>query len=192
MIAPLRRSLVAFWSRNSMLSAHTCQLQHRSEHFVPTWTLDAIDRRILSELQREGRLTNLELAERVALSPSPCLRRVRRLEEEGMIESYGARLNRQKVGLGLTAFISVNMERNRDLDALKFREAVMLMPEVISCYITSGDHDFLLQVVVADLAEYRRFALDTLPKVPGVKGIHSSFAIDIVKENVPLPLKSFG
>lgn len=156
---------------------------------MPTWSLDAIDRRILAELQGEGRLTNLELAERVSLSPSPCLRRVRRLEEAGMIEGYGARLNRLKVGLGLTAFITVTMERNRDVDAHKFRAAVMVMPEVISCYITSGDHDFLLQVVVADLAEYRRFALDTLPKVPGVKSIHSSFAIDIVKDNTPLPLK---
>ena len=156
---------------------------------MPTVTLDAIDRRILSELQSEGRLTNLELAERVSLSPSPCLRRVRRLEEEGMIEGYGARLNRSKVGLGLTAFITVTMERNRDVDASKFRDAVMAMPEVISCYITSGDHDFLLQVVVADLTEYRRFALDTLPKVPGVKSIHSSFAIDVIKDNVPLPLR---
>ena len=156
---------------------------------MPSWTLDAIDRRILAELQSEGRLTNLELAERVALSPSPCLRRLRRLEEEGMIEGYGARLNRQKIGLGLTAFITVTMERNRDVDASKFRDAVMAMSEVISCYITSGDHDFLLQVVVADLAEYRRFALDRLPKVPGVKSIHSSFAIDVIKENVPLPLK---
>lgn len=154
--------------------------------------LDAIDRRILATLQSEGRLSNIELADRVGLSPSPCLRRVRRLEDAGMIEGYGARLNREKVGLGLTVFITVNMERNRDVDATKFREAVFLMPEVVSCYITSGDHDFLLQVVVPDLAEYRRFALERLPKVPGVQSIHSSFAIDVIKENVPLPLKHAG
>jgi Lrp/AsnC family leucine-responsive transcriptional regulator len=151
--------------------------------------LDNIDRRILAALQSEGRLTNLELADRVGLSPSPCLRRVRRLEDCGMIEGYGARLNRHKVGLGLTAFITVSMERNRDVDAVKFREAVFLMPEVVSCYITSGDHDFLLEVVVSDLVEYRRFAMEKLPKVPGVHSIHSSFAIDVVKDNVPLPLR---
>jgi Lrp/AsnC family leucine-responsive transcriptional regulator len=157
---------------------------------MPSLPLDAIDRRILAALQSYGRLTNLELAERVGLSPSPCLRRVRRLEGSGMIEGYGARLNREKVGLGLTVFIAVNMERNRDVDAARFREAVFLMPEVVSCYITSGDHDFLLQVVVSDLIEYRRFALERLPKVPGVQSIRSSFAIDVVKENVPLPLKA--
>jgi Lrp/AsnC family leucine-responsive transcriptional regulator len=157
---------------------------------MPIQTLDAIDARILAALQSRGRLTNLELAERVGLSPSPCLRRVRRLEDAGLIEGYSARLNRQKVGLGLTAFITVNMERNRESDATKFREAVMQMPEVISCYLTSGNHDFLLQVVVPDLVEYRRFALEKLPKVPGVQNIHSSFAIDVVKENVPLPVKA--
>jgi Lrp/AsnC family transcriptional regulator, leucine-responsive regulatory protein len=155
---------------------------------MPRSTLDAIDRRILATLQLEGRLTNIDLAERVGLSPSPCLRRVRHLEDTGLIEGYGARLNRQKVGLDLTVFITVNMERNRDVDANKFREAMLLMSEVVSCYITSGDHDFLLQVVVADLTEYRRFALEKLPKVPGVQSIRSSFAIDVVKENVPLPL----
>jgi Lrp/AsnC family leucine-responsive transcriptional regulator len=154
--------------------------------------LDNIDRRILAALQADGRLTNLELAERIGLSPSPCLRRVRRLEDSGMIEGYGARLNRQKVGLGLTVFITVSMERNRDIDATKFREAVFLMPEVISCYITSGDHDFLLEVVVPDLIEYRRFAMEKLPKVPGVQSIHSSFAIDVIKDNVPLPLRTTG
>ena len=162
------------------------------EYFMPTWKLDAIDRRILDALQMQGRLTNFELAERVGLSPSPCLRRLRRLESVGFIEGYGARLNRLKIGLGLTVFVMVDMERNRDSDATKFREFVLAMPEVISCYVTSGDHDFLLQVVVSDLAEYRRFALETLPKVPGVRSIHSSFAIDAVKENVPLPLSQSG
>lgn len=159
---------------------------------MPTWALDAIDRRILSALQSEGRLTNLELADRIGLSASPCLRRVRRLESAGLIEGYGARLNRQKIGLGLTAFVTVNMERHRDGDATRFRDAILGMPEVISCYITSGGHDFLLQVVVPDLTEYRRFALEKLPKVPGVQSIQSSFAIDIVKDNVGLPLRHLG
>lgn len=183
---------VALFASLAILTIHSHQFWCHLERFMPNWELDAIDRRILVALQSEGRLTNLELADRVGLSPSPCLRRVRRLEEEGMIEGYGARLNRQKIGLGLTVFITVNMERNRDVDAAKFRDAVLAMPEVVSCYITSGDHDFLLQVVIPDLTEYRRFALDKLPKVPGVQSIHSSFAIDVVKENVPLPLKLHG
>lgn len=159
---------------------------------MPKGALDGLDRRILTALQSEGRLTNLELADRVGLSASPCLRRVRRLEKEGFIESYGARLNRHRIGLGLTVFISVNMERHRDVDAEKFRDAVLGMAEVVACYVTSGNHDFLLQVVVPDLVEYRRFALERLPKVPGVQSIHSSFAIDVVKENVPLPLRHLG
>jgi Lrp/AsnC family leucine-responsive transcriptional regulator len=162
------------------------------EQIMPILTLDAIDRKILAALQVEGQLTNLELSERVGLSPSPCLRRVRRLESTGVIDGYGARLNRQRLGLGLTAFVTVNMERQRDQDAVKFREAVLGMPEVISCHITSGDHDFLLQVVVPDLVEYKKFALEKLPKVPGVQSIHSSFAIDVVKDNVPLPLRHLG
>jgi Lrp/AsnC family transcriptional regulator, leucine-responsive regulatory protein len=159
---------------------------------VSTPKLDAIDRRILNALQSDGRLTNLELADRVGLSPSPCLRRVRRLEAAELIEGYGAKLNRQKIGLGLTAFVAVSMERHRETDAIKFREAVMAMSEVVSCYFTSGDHDFLLEVVVAGLSEYRRFAMDKLPRVAGVKSIHSSFAIDVVKDNVPLPLDHLG
>jgi Lrp/AsnC family leucine-responsive transcriptional regulator len=151
-------------------------------------TLDGIDRRICDALQRDGRLTNLELAERVGLSPSPCLRRVRRLEEQGIIERYGAHLNREKVGLGIIAFTSVNIERHRDVDASRFREAMLAMPDVVSCYITSGEHDFLLQVVVADLAAYRSFTLDRLMHVPGVKSVHSSFVIDVIKEGAPVPV----
>lgn len=154
---------------------------------MPTPTLDAIDKRILDNLQRAGRLTNLELADRIGLSPSPCLRRVRMLETEDVIEGYGARLNRENVGLGLMAFIGVNVEGHGDAGAT-FRAAVTQMPEVVACYIVSGDDDFLLQVVVPSLADYRAFTLDRLLKVPGIKNIRSSFVIDTVKENAPLPL----
>lgn len=154
--------------------------------------LDAIDRRILDQLQRDGRLTNLELAERVGLSPSPCLRRVRILEEQGVIEAYSARLNRQKVGLGLTVFIAMNLERHGDVDAARFQEQIAGMPEVVSCHITSGEYDFLLHVVVADLEEYRRFSLERLLKMPGVKDIRSSFAIQTIKEGGVLPLRHLG
>lgn len=159
---------------------------------MPTTTLDAIDRRILDNLQRAGRLTNLELAERVGLSPSPCLRRVRALEGGGVIESFGARLNRQKLGLGLTVFITLNLERHNDTETALFRERISAMPEVVSCHITSGEHDFLLQVVVPSLEEYRRFSLDRLIKVPGIKDIRSSFAIDTIKDSGVLPLRHLG
>ena len=155
---------------------------------MPTTSLDSIDVQILDVLQKEGRLTNLELADRVGLSPSPCLRRVRRLEEEGYIEGYSARLSLKKVGLGVTAFVRVNIERHRDADAEVFLRAVKKIPEIISCYITSGESDFLLQVVVTDLEGYRLFALEKLIRVPGVKDIRSSFVIGSVKELAPLPL----
>jgi Lrp/AsnC family transcriptional regulator, leucine-responsive regulatory protein len=155
---------------------------------MPRADLDVIDRRILVALQEDARLTNVELAAKVGLSPSPCLRRVRSLEARGVIERYAAKLNRQRVGLGVTAFVSVNIERHRDTDAAKFREAVLAMPEVVACYITSGEADFLLQVTVADLDAYRVFALKKIMHSVGVKSVHSSFVIDVVKDNVPMPL----
>lgn len=155
---------------------------------MPAPKLDAIDRRILDQLQRDGRLTNLELAERVGLSPSPCLRRVRILEEAGVIEGYAAKLNRRKVGLGLTIFIAMNLERHAGVEADRFREIITVMPEVVACHITSGEYDLLLQVVVEDLEEYREFSMNRLLKMPGVKDIRSSFAIDTFKEGGALPL----
>ncbi|MBL8267784.1 Lrp/AsnC family transcriptional regulator [Steroidobacter sp.] len=155
---------------------------------MPSVPIDAYDRRILEALQADGRLTNLELAERVGLSPSPCLRRVRALEAEGLIKGYGARLDRKKIGLGMTVFVAVNIELHKEVEAAKFRDALLAFPEVVSCYITSGDFDFLLQVVTPDLDAYREFSLERLIKVPGVKGIHSSFVIDTVKDGAPFPL----
>lgn len=149
--------------------------------------MDAIDRRILATLQVEGRLSNLELADRVGLSPSPCLRRVRLLEERGVIAGYGARIDRQKAGLDLTAFVSVHLDRHGEDNAERFRKRMMEMPEVISCYIVSGERDFLLQVVTSSFETYRRFVLDRLLKIEGVKDIHSSFALDVIKEGAPLP-----
>jgi Lrp/AsnC family transcriptional regulator, leucine-responsive regulatory protein len=155
---------------------------------MPTAPLDTIDSRIVDALQRDGRLTNLELADRIGLSPSPCLRRVRRLEAEGFISGYRATLSRQRVGLGLMVFVSMKIERHRDAEANEFMKAVQALPEVVSCYIISGEHDFLLQVVVPDLAAYRQFTLEKLLRLPGVRDMQSSFAIDTVKENAPLPL----
>lgn len=149
--------------------------------------MDAIDQRIVSILQTEGRITNLDLADRVGLSPSPCLRRVRLLEESGVIRGYGAQIDRQRAGLDLTVFISVHLERHGEDNAERFRNAVQAMPEVIACYIVSGERDFLLQVVCLSFETFRRFVLDVLLKVPGVKDIHSSFVLDVMKEGGSLP-----
>ncbi|MBV5263066.1 Lrp/AsnC family transcriptional regulator [Pinisolibacter aquiterrae] len=150
--------------------------------------LDAIDRRILAALQRDGRLTNADLADAVGLSPSPCLRRVRLLEKAGVIAGYHAALDRKAIGLGLTIFVGIKVERHHDEEARAFREAVAALDEVVSCHLVSGEADFLLQVVVADLAAYERFLIGTLLKLPGVSDIRSNFAIQTVKDGAPLPL----
>lgn len=148
--------------------------------------LDAYDRKILAALQRDGRLSNVQLAEEIGLSPSPCLRRVRMLEEAGVIRGYQATLDRDEVGL--TVFVGVKVERHNDAEAEAFRQAVLQLPEVISAFLVSGESDFLLQVVVPDLRGYDRFLTGHLLKIPGVSDIRSNFAIHTVKTPGPLPL----
>ena len=155
---------------------------------MPHAKFDAIDRRILEELQRSGRMTNLELAEKVGISPTPCLRRVRQLESDGVIKGYVAELDRERVGLGLTVFIAVRLTSHSDSTTKAFRRSMSGMAEVTACYAISGEHDFLLHVVVPDLAGYRRFVLDRLIKLSEIRDIQSSFVIDTVKEDAPIPL----
>ncbi|KHK62643.1 MULTISPECIES: Lrp/AsnC family transcriptional regulator [Pseudomonas] len=150
--------------------------------------LDAFDRKILTALQRDGRLSNVQLAEEIGLSPSPCLRRVRMLEEAGVIRGYQAVLDRDEVGLGMTIFVGIKVERHTDERAEAFRQAVTALPEVISAFLVSGESDFLLQVVVPDLRAYDRFVTSKLLKLPGVSDIRSNFAINTVKAPGPLPL----
>ena len=150
--------------------------------------LDAIDRKILAALQADARLSNVELAERVGLSPSPCLRRVRQLERAGVIKAYRAQLDSKQVGLGLTLFVGIKVGLHEHLEEAAFSAAVAKLPEVVSCHLVSGEFDFLLQVVVADLAAYETFLLGTLLKLPGVRDIRSNFAIRTVKPPAPLPL----
>ena len=150
--------------------------------------LDDIDRRILEALQQDGRLSNLALAERVNLSQSACLRRVRRLEADGFIDGYQAKLNWRKIGLGFTVFLSIDLERHQAKDLAKFRRIVAGIPEVIACHITAGECDFMLQVAVPGLNEYRRFVLEKLLSIPGVKNSRSNIVLDAVKELTPLPL----
>lgn len=150
--------------------------------------LDAYDRRILNALQRDGRLTNVQLADEIGLSASPCLRRVRQLEEAGVISGYQATLDADAVGLGLTVFIGVKVDRHHEDEAQKFQQMVSVLPEVISAHIVSGESDFLLHVVVPDLRSYDRFLTDTLLKMPSVRDIRSNFAIRTLKQQGPLPL----
>ena len=155
-------------------------------------TLNRVDRRILEILQGDGRLTNLELAERVNLSPSACLRRVRALEEAGVIRRYAAILDPSKVGLGLRAFVTVKLEKRGRMPADAFTKAVQDWPEVVSCHATSGDMDYLLRIHVEDLDHFSRFVMDSLLKHAGVIDVKSSFVLEEVKETTALPLTHLG
>jgi Lrp/AsnC family leucine-responsive transcriptional regulator len=150
--------------------------------------LDETDRRIITALQAEGRLSNIELAERVGLSPSPCLRRVRLLEEAGIIKGYQASVDQTRVGLPVSVFVSVKLEKQREEALLRFETAVRGFPEVLECYLMTGTRDYLLRVVAADLADYERFLKATLTRIEGVASIESSFALAQVKYTAVLPL----
>ncbi|MBF0392339.1 MAG: Lrp/AsnC family transcriptional regulator [Alphaproteobacteria bacterium] len=159
---------------------------------MPKMDLDGFDRRILAALQAEGRLTNAELADRIGLSATPCLRRVKTLERGGVIEGYRAAIGRQAIGLGLTVMVGVKVDGHRDGNATAIQEAFQAMPEVVACHLVSGESDFLLEVVVPDLGAYERFLLGTLLKLPMVKDIRSNFVIRTVKAGAPLPLAHLG
>jgi Lrp/AsnC family leucine-responsive transcriptional regulator len=150
--------------------------------------IDDTDRRILGALQRNGRLQNQELAKLVGLSPSPCLRRVRRLERDGYIERYGAVLNRTQLGFGITAFLSIEIERNRKAETELLREQIRKLPQVVACHIITGDADFLLEIVAADLAAFSEFVLAVVNKLPAIKAIRSSISLEAVKASAPLPI----
>jgi Lrp/AsnC family leucine-responsive transcriptional regulator len=150
--------------------------------------IDDTDRAILRHLQADGRLPNAALAERVRLSPSPCLRRLKRLEEDGTIRGYRAILDRRKIGLGLTAFVEIKVSGQSRRRAEELERAMAKIDEIVACYIVAGDADFMLEVVVPDLAAYERLLLHTLLELPGVSDVRSNFAIRTVKEPGPLPL----
>lgn len=152
-------------------------------------TLDRTDRQILQALQEDGRMPNNELAARVNLSPSPCLRRVRALEEGGVIRRYAAQLDPLKLGLGLLAYVSVKLEHKGRSPASRFAAAVQSWPEVIECHSMTGDLDYLLRVQVADLAHYSRFMMSRLLEHPGVVDVKSSFALETIKPHAALPVQ---
>ena len=149
---------------------------------------DRIDQRILGTLQADGRLSNVDLAERVGLSPSPCLRRVKQLEDAGMIDGYRAILNRKAVGLGLTVFVELKVGKHSRDNAAMLQEALMAIPEVVSCHMVSGVSDFLAEVVVPDLEAYERLMTDKILTLETIEDVRSNFAIRTIKSNGPLPL----
>jgi Lrp/AsnC family transcriptional regulator, leucine-responsive regulatory protein len=155
---------------------------------MPKPYLDAIDGRIVAELQADGRLSNVELADKVGLSPSPCLRRVKRLERDGYIEGYRAALRRDCVGLGFSVFLGVKIDGHTNERALAFEKAVVEMPEVIACHLVSGESDYFLEVVVPDLGAYQRFLVGKLLDLPIVREVRSNIAIQTLKAGAPLPL----
>lgn len=150
--------------------------------------LDRTDLRLLAEIQRNGRATNAELAQRVNLSPSACLRRVQRLESEGVIGGYGAWLQPRAIGLGLQAFVRVQLAKHGHAAIAQFIEAVQLWDEVVACHALTGDMDYLLHVYVRDLDHFSAFLLDKLLNASGVADVNSSFVLRTVKELRALPL----
>lgn len=150
--------------------------------------LDGIDRRILRVLQENGRIQNVELAEKVGLSPSPCLRRVKLLEESGVIERYVALLDASKVGVGLTVFARVWLT-GQDAETVEhFVAAVKRLPEVVECHLMTGDCDFMLRVVAADLEAYRQFQVDHLTRIAGVQSVKTDVPMQQIKLTSELPL----
>src|SRR5579863_8777769 len=159
-----------------------------SRRKTPQLAIDAIDRRILASLQEDASITNVELAEKVGLSPSPCLARVRALEQAGVILRRVALLDPLKLGASVSVFIRVTLEKQTEPVLDVFEAAVARFPEVMECYLMTGDSDYLLRVVVSDVVALQHFILDRLSKTRGVANIRSSFALKQVKYNTALPL----
>jgi len=155
---------------------------------MPEPHLDTTDRRILDILQNDSSLTNVELARRVHLSPSPCLARVKALEAAGVIRGYVALADPLKLGLNLNVFIQVSLEKQIDSELERFQNAMAEYPEVMECYLMTGDADYLLRVVVPDMQSLERFIVSHLTRIPGVKNIRSGFALKQVKYQTALPV----
>lgn len=151
--------------------------------------LDRYDKAILKALQRDGRISNVQLAAQVSLSESACLRRVRALEDSGLIDRYAALLNQARSGLSVDVFVHIGLHREENRELQAFEEAVRSIPEVMECYLMTGEFDYLLRVVVADMADYERLHKDALTRLPGVARVNSSVAIRTVQKTTELPLR---
>ncbi len=151
--------------------------------------VDRIDTEILTCLQSDGRLSNARLAEKVGLSETPCWRRLKRLEETGIIEGYQAVINRRALGLGVMAFVQLTCSEHDEETTAAFQKAIEKSPNVLSCHNTTGDADFLLQVVARDLDDYSRFVEKVIRRLPGVTGIKSSLSLRELKSSNRLPIQ---
>jgi Lrp/AsnC family leucine-responsive transcriptional regulator len=151
--------------------------------------LDRYDRRILEILQEEGRISNQDLADRIGLSPSPCLRRVRALEESGIIAGYRALLDPAELGLDLIVLVSISMDRHTPEQFERFDASVKALPEVLECLLITGrEADYQLKVIVRDMADYQELLLNKITRIEGVSGVHSSFVLRRVVERTAVPL----
>ena len=155
-------------------------------------TMDAVDIRILSELQVDGSLTNLELAKRVHLSPSPCLTRVKALENAGVIDRYVALVQPKSLGLNLSVFISISLKEQSKSALAAFEKSIADHDEIMECYLMTGDSDYLIRVAVADITALEKFILEQLTPIAGIEKIRSSFALKQVKYKTALPLPAMG
>lgn len=156
-------------------------------------SLDRYDQRILDTLQHHGRMSNQELADAIGLSPSPCLRRVRALEDDGIIAGYGALLSAKKLGLTLMAFIQISMDRHTPERFAAFEAAVSTHPEVLECHLITGQAaDYLLKVMVKDMEAYQQFLLGKITRIEGVTGVHSSFVMKSPVMSTAMPLNHLG
>lgn len=155
---------------------------------MPIREIDGIDRKLLVALQEDARLTTEQLGARAGLSPSPCARRVRLLESAGVIKGYVAIVDQAKVGLPISVFASVKLERQREEELDRFAAAVSRWPEIVDCYLMTGQRDYLLRIVVKDLPAYETFLKQKLTRLEGVASIESSFALGQIKQSHTLPL----
>jgi Lrp/AsnC family leucine-responsive transcriptional regulator len=155
---------------------------------MPQRSVDHVDRAIATRLQADGRIANVDLADAIALSPSACLRRVKALEHDGIIAGYRADLDRAKAGLGLTVFVTLKVDQHSRETSQRIEQALTSIPAVVACYITSGSADFLIEVVVPDLAAYEQVLLGQILPIPSVTDARSTFAIRTVLSHGPLPL----
>jgi Lrp/AsnC family transcriptional regulator, leucine-responsive regulatory protein len=151
--------------------------------------LDRYDRAILRLLQQDARMTNTALAAKVSLSESACLRRVRALEESGLIQGYTALIDQQRAGFPVNVFVSITLDRQSQAGLEAFEAAVRKVPEVMECYLMTGEHDYLLRLVVADMADFERIHSQQLTRLPSVARVHSSFAMRTVTRSTTLPAR---
>ncbi|RJE82086.1 Lrp/AsnC family transcriptional regulator [Paracoccus onubensis] len=155
---------------------------------MPRHALDAMDRRILNQLQKDSKLTNVELSARVGLSPSPCLSRVKQLEKDGFIRGYVALLDPGALELSISVFIQVTLEKQVERALQTFEQKMNSFPEVMECYLMTGDSDYLVRLIVTDIQALERFIVKELTTIPGVSNIRSSFALKQVKYKTALPV----